>query len=189
LRRPEGTKAVAAAMNPMDIKRGIDIAVSAIIAHIRKHSRRVSTNEEIAQIGTISANGDREIGQMLARAMQKVGHEGVITVEEASSRETELEVVEVMQFDRGYISPYFVNNAEKMVAELEDPYIFIFEKQLSNLPALLPLSKLNGARADAKRAGGLLAGCTPNASLASVSVIGSEMAHTQNSLLFNPASK
>jgi chaperonin GroEL len=123
----------------MDIKRGIDIAVSAIIAHIRKHSRRVSTNEEIAQIGTISANGDREIGQMLARAMQKVGHEGVITVEEASSRETELEVVEGMQFDRGYISPYFVNNAEKMVAELEDPYIFIFEKQLSNLPALLPL--------------------------------------------------
>jgi chaperonin GroEL len=135
----EGTKAVAAAMNPMDIKRGIDIAVSAIIAHIRKHSRKVSTNEEIAQIGTISANGDREIGQMLARAMQKVGHEGVITVEEASSRETELEVVEGMQFDRGYISPYFVTNAEKMVAELEDPYIFIFEKQLSNLPALLPL--------------------------------------------------
>jgi chaperonin GroEL len=135
----EGTKAVAAAMNPMDIKRGIDIAVSAIIAHIRKHSRKVSTNEEIAQIGTISANGDREIGQMLARAMQKVGHEGVITVEEASSRETELEVVEGMQFDRGYISPYFVTNAEKMVAELEDPYIFIFERQLSNLPALLPL--------------------------------------------------
>ena len=135
----EGSKAVAAAMNPMDIKRGIDIAVSAIIAHIRKHSRKVSTNEEIAQIGTISANGDREIGQMLARAMQKVGHEGVITVEEASSRETELEVVEGMQFDRGYISPYFVTNAEKMVAELEDPYIFIFEKQLSNLPALLPL--------------------------------------------------
>ena len=135
----EGSKAVAAAMNPMDIKRGIDIAVSAIIAHIRKHSRKVSTNEEIAQIGTISANGDREIGQMLARAMQKVGHEGVITVEEASSRETELEVVEGMQFDRGYISPYFVTNAEKMVAELEDPYIFIFEKQLSSLPALLPL--------------------------------------------------
>jgi chaperonin GroEL len=135
----EGSKAVAAAMNPMDIKRGIDIAVSAIIAHIRKHSRKVSTNEEIAQIGTISANGDREIGQMLARAMQKVGHEGVITVEEASSRETELEVVEGMQFDRGYISPYFVTNAEKMVAELEDPYIFIFEKQLTNLPALLPL--------------------------------------------------
>jgi chaperonin GroEL len=135
----EGTKAVAAAMNPMDIKRGIDVAVSAIIAHIRKRSRKVSTNEEIAQIGTISANGDREIGQMLARAMQKVGHEGVITVEEASSRETELEVVEGMQFDRGYISPYFVTNAEKMVAELEDPYIFIFEKQLSNLPALLPL--------------------------------------------------
>src|SRR6195256_6906991 len=135
----EGTKAVAAAMNPMDIKRGIDVAVSAIIAHIRKRSRKVSTNEEIAQIGTISANGDREIGQMLARAMQKVGHEGVITVEEARSLETELEVVEGMQFDRGYISPYFVTNAEKMVAELEDPFILIFEKQLSNLSALVPL--------------------------------------------------
>jgi chaperonin GroEL len=135
----EGAKAVAAAMNPMDIKRGIDAAVGAIISHIGKRSRKVSTNEQIAQIGTISANGDREIGQMLAQAMQKVGHEGVITVEEARSLETELEVVEGMQFDRGYISPYFVTNAEKMVAELEDPFILIFEKQLSNLSALVPL--------------------------------------------------
>ncbi len=135
----EGAKAVAAAMNPMDIKRGIDIAVSAVVADIRKRSRKVSTNEEIVQVGTISANGDREIGQMLARAMQKVGNEGVITVEEAQSLETELEVVEGMQFDRGYVSPYFVTNPEKMVAELEDPYILIFEKQLSNLPSLLPV--------------------------------------------------
>ena len=135
----EGAKAVAAAMNPMDIKRGIDAAVGAIISHIGKRSRKVSTNEQIAQIGTISGNGDREIGQMLAQAMQKVGHEGVITVEEARSLETELEVVEGMQFDRGYISPYFVTNAEKMVAELEDPFILIFEKQLSNLSALVPL--------------------------------------------------
>jgi chaperonin GroEL len=135
----EGAKAVAAAMNPMDIKRGIDAAVGAIISHIGKRSRKVSTNEQIAQIGTISANGDREIGQMLAQAMQKVGHEGVITVEEARSLETELEVVEGMQFDRGYISPYFVTNAEKMVAEFEDPFILIFEKQLSNLSALVPL--------------------------------------------------
>jgi chaperonin GroEL len=135
----EGAKAVAAAMNPMDIKRGIDIAVNAVVEEIRKRSRKVSTNEEIAQVGTISANGDREIGQMLARAMQKVGNEGVITVEEAKSLETELEVVEGMQFDRGYISPYFVTNPEKMVAELEDPYILIFEKQLSNLQSLLPV--------------------------------------------------
>ena len=135
----EGAKAVAAAMNPMDIKRGIDMAVSAVVADIRKRSRKVSTNEEIAQVGTISANGDSEIGQMLARAMQKVGNEGVITVEEAKSLETELEVVEGMQFDRGYISPYFITNPEKMVAELEDPYILIFEKQLSNLQSLLPL--------------------------------------------------
>jgi chaperonin GroEL len=135
----EGAKAVAASMNPMDIKRGIELAVSAVVADIRKRSRKVSTNEEIAQIGTISANGDHEIGQMLADAMQKVGNEGVITVEEAKSLETELEVVEGMQFDRGYISPYFVTNAEKMVAELEDPYILIFDKQLSNLQSLLPL--------------------------------------------------
>jgi chaperonin GroEL len=135
----EGAKAVAAAMNPMDIKRGIDIAVNAVVEDIRKRSRKVSTNEEIAQVGTISANGDREIGQMLARAMQRVGNEGVITVEEAKSLETELEVVEGMQFDRGYISPYFITNPEKMVAELEDPYILIFEKQLSNLQSLLPV--------------------------------------------------
>jgi chaperonin GroEL len=135
----EGAKAVAADMNPMDIKRGIDLAANAIVADIRKRSKKVSSNEEIAQVGTISANGDAEIGQMLARAMQKVGNEGVITVEEAKSLETELEVVEGMQFDRGYISPYFVTNAEKMVAELEDPYILIFEKQLSNLQPLLPV--------------------------------------------------
>jgi chaperonin GroEL len=135
----EGAKAVAASINPMDIKRGIEMAVNAVVADIRKRSRKVSTNEEIAQIGTISSNGDHEIGQMLARAMQRVGNEGVITVEEAKSLETELEVVEGMQFDRGYISPYFVTNAEKMVAELEEPYILIFEKQLSNLPPLLPV--------------------------------------------------
>ena len=135
----EGAKAVAASINPMDIKRGIEMAVNAVVADIRKRSRKVSANEEIAQIGTISSNGDHEIGQMLARAMQRVGNDGVITVEEAKSLETELEVVEGMQFDRGYISPYFVTNAEKMVAELEEPHILIFEKQLSNLPPLLPV--------------------------------------------------
>jgi chaperonin GroEL len=135
----EGAKAVAAEMNPMDVKRGIDIAVKAVVADVRKRSRRISTNDEIAQVATISANGDREIGSMLAQAMEKVGSEGVITVEEAKSLETELEVVEGMQFDRGYISPYFVTDAEKMIAELEDPYILIYEKQLSNLQALLPL--------------------------------------------------
>ena len=135
----EGAKAVAASMNPMDIKRGVDMAVNAVIADIRKRSKLVSTNEEIAQVATISANGDHEIGKMLAQAMQKVGNEGVITVEEAKSLETELEVVEGMQFDRGYISPYFVTDAEKMVVEFEDPYILIFEKQLSNLQSLLPV--------------------------------------------------
>jgi chaperonin GroEL len=135
----EGTKAVAADINPMDIKRGIEMAVNAVVADIRKRSRKVSTNEEIVQVGTISANGDREIGQMLARAMQKVGNEGVITVEEAKSLETELEVVEGMQFDRGYISPYFITNPEKMVVELEQPNILIYEKQLSNLQPLLPV--------------------------------------------------
>jgi chaperonin GroEL len=135
----EGAKAVAASMNPMDIKRGIDTAVHAVVEDIRRRSRKISTNEEIAQVATISANGDQEIGKMLAQAMQKVGNEGVITVEEAKSLETELEVVEGMQFDRGYISPYFVTNAEKMVAEFEEPYILISEKQLSDLPALLPL--------------------------------------------------
>jgi chaperonin GroEL len=135
----EGTKAVAADINPMDIKRGIEMAVNAVVADIRKRSRKVSTNEEIVQVGTISANGDREIGQMLARAMQKVGNEGVITIEEAKSLETELEVVEGMQFDRGYISPYFITNPEKMVVELEQPNILIYEKQLSNLQPLLPV--------------------------------------------------
>jgi chaperonin GroEL len=135
----EDAKAVAADINPMDIKRGIEVAVNAVVADIRKRSRKVSTNEEIAQVGTISANGDREIGQMLARAMQRVGNDGVITVEEAKSLDTELEVVEGMQFDRGYISPYFVTDPKKMVAELEEPYILIFEKQLSTLQSLLPV--------------------------------------------------
>ena len=135
----EGVKAVAAGMNPMDLKRGIDLAVTAVVEDIKSRSRKVSTNDEIAQIGTISANGEREIGEMIARAMEKVGNEGVITVEEAKSLETELEVVEGMQFDRGYLSPYFVTNAEKMVAELENPYILLHEKKLSNLQALLPV--------------------------------------------------
>ena len=135
----EGVKAVAAGMNPMDLKRGIDMAVEAVVEDIKKRSKKVSTNDEIAQVGTISANGDREIGEMIAEAMQKVGNEGVITVEEAKSLETELDVVEGMQFDRGYISPYFVTNAEKMVAELEDPYILLFEKKLSGLQAMLPV--------------------------------------------------
>jgi chaperonin GroEL len=135
----EGIKAVAAGLNPMDLKRGIDMAVEAVVEDIKKRSKKVSTNEEIAQVGTISANGDREVGEMLSKAMQKVGNEGVITVEEAKSMETELEVVEGMQFDRGYISPYFVTNAEKMVCELEDPYILIHEKKLSSLQPLLPL--------------------------------------------------
>ncbi|HLF59518.1 MAG TPA: chaperonin GroEL [Alphaproteobacteria bacterium] len=135
----EGAKAVAAGMNPMDLKRGIEAAVEAVIEDIKKRSKKVRTNEEIAQVGTISANGDRTIGDMIAKAMQKVGNEGVITVEEAKSLETELEVVEGMQFDRGYISPYFVTNAEKMVVELEDPYILLHEKKLSGLQAMLPL--------------------------------------------------
>src|SRR6195256_5271851 len=135
----EGAKAVAAGMNPMDLKRGIDRAVDAVVKDIEKRSKKVSTNDEIAQVGTISANNDHEIGRMIAEAMQKVGNEGVITVEEAKSLETELDIVEGMQFDRGYVSPYFVTNAEKMVAELEEPYILIFEKQLSNLPPLLPV--------------------------------------------------
>jgi chaperonin GroEL len=135
----EGVKAVAAGMNSMDLKRGVDLAVGAVVEDIRRRSKKVSTNDEIAQVATISANGDVEIGRMLAQAMQKVGNEGVITVEEAKSLSTELEVVEGMQFDRGYISPYFITNAEKMVAELEDPYILIHEKKLSSLQALLPL--------------------------------------------------
>ena len=135
----EGAKAVAAGMNPMDLKRGIDMAVEAAVADIKRASRKVATNAEIAQIGTISANDDREIGEMIAKAMQKVGNEGVITVEEAKSLETELDIVEGMQFDRGYVSPYFVTNAEKMLAELEAPYILLHEKKLPGLQALLPL--------------------------------------------------
>jgi chaperonin GroEL len=135
----EGAKAVAAGMNPMDLKRGVNMAVEAIVADLEKNSKKVTSNEEIAQVGTISANGDAEIGQFLADAMKKVGNEGVITVEEAKSLETELEVVEGMQFDRGYISPYFVTNADKMRVEMEDPYILINEKKLSGLQELLPL--------------------------------------------------
>jgi chaperonin GroEL len=135
----EGAKATAAGMNPMDLKRGIDMAVAAVVDDLQSRSKKIKTSEEIAQVGTISANGDREIGDMLAQAMQKVGNEGVITVEEAKSLATELEVVEGMQFDRGYLSPYFITNAEKMVAELEDAYILLHEKKLSGLQALLPL--------------------------------------------------
>jgi len=135
----EGAKAVAAGMNPMDLKRGVDMAVEAVVEDLKKRSKKVSTNAEIAQVGTISANDDSEIGDMIAEAMQKVGNEGVITVEEAKGRETELEVVEGMQFDRGYLSPYFVTNAEKMIVELDDPYILLHEKKLPGLQALLPL--------------------------------------------------
>src|ERR1700747_2696854 len=135
----EGTKSVAAGTNPMDLKRGIYLAVEAIVSDLKAHAKKVTSNDEIAQIGTISANGDTEIGRFLADAMQKVGNEGVITVEEAKSLNTELEVVEGMQFDRGYVSPYFVTNAEKMRVELEDPYILIHEKKLSGLQTMLPL--------------------------------------------------
>jgi chaperonin GroEL len=135
----EGAKAVAAGLNPMDLKRGIDVAVDAVVQDIKSRSKKISTSEEIAQVGTISANGEREIGEMIAKAMQKVGNEGVITVEEAKSLETELDVVEGMQFDRGYLSPYFVTNAEKMIAELENPYLLIHEKKLSGLQAMLPV--------------------------------------------------
>src|SRR3712207_3627709 len=135
----EGAKAVAAGMNPMDLKRGIDMAVEAVVADLKKNAKKVTSNDEIAQVGTISANGDADVGRMLAEAMQKVGNEGVITVEEAKSLETELEVVEGMQFDRGYLSPYFITNAEKMRVELEDPYILIHEKKLSGLQAMLPV--------------------------------------------------
>src|SRR3974390_3932647 len=135
----EGSKAVAAGMNPMDLKRGVDLAVETVVEELNKNSKKVTSNEEIAQVGTISANGDREIGDFLAKAMQKVGNEGVITVEEAKSLETELDVVEGMQFDRGYLSPYFVTNAEKMLAELEDAYILLHEKKLSSLQTLLPI--------------------------------------------------
>src|SRR5487761_615231 len=135
----EGAKAVAAGMNPMDLKRGIDIAVDAVVADLKKNSKKVTSNEEIAQVGTISANGDISIGKMIAEAMQKVGNEGVITVEEAKSLDTELDVVEGMQFDRGYLSPYFITNAEKMEAVLEDPLVLLYEKKLSTLQPLLPV--------------------------------------------------
>jgi chaperonin GroEL len=135
----EGVKAVAAGLNPMDLKRGIDRAVEAVVEDVKKRSRKVSTNDEISQVGAIAANGEREIGEMIAKAMQKVGNEGVITVEEAKSLETELDVVEGMQFDRGYLSPYFVTNAEKMVCELENPFILLHEKKLAGLQAMLPV--------------------------------------------------
>jgi len=135
----EGAKAVAAGMNPMDLKRGVDLAVDAVVEDLKKNSKKVTSNEEIAQVGAISANGDAEIGKFLADAMKKVGNEGVITVEEAKSLETELDVVEGMQFDRGYISPYFITNADKMRVEMEDPYLLIYEKKLSGLQELLPL--------------------------------------------------
>ncbi len=135
----EGAKSVAAGMNPMDLKRGIDLAVEKVVEDLKKRSKKITTDAEVAQVGTISANGEREIGEMIAKAMQKVGKEGVITVEEAKSLETELDVVEGMQFDRGYLSPYFVTNAEKMTAELEDAYILIHEKKLASLQPLLPV--------------------------------------------------
>src|SRR6202161_3313190 len=135
----EGAKSVAAGMNPMDLKRGIDLAVEAVVDDLKKNSKKVTSNEEIAQVGTISANGDSEIGRFLADAMKKVGNEGVITVEEAKGLETELDVVEGMQFDRGYISPYFITNADKMRVEFDDAYVLINEKKLSQLNELLPL--------------------------------------------------
>ncbi|MBB5689235.1 chaperonin GroEL [Roseomonas alkaliterrae] len=135
----EGAKAVAAGMNPMDLKRGIDKAVAEVVKELEARTRKITTSAEVAQVGTLSANGEKEIGEMIAKAMEKVGNEGVITVEEAKSIQTELDVVEGMQFDRGYVSPYFITNAEKMIAELDDPYILIHEKKLSGLQPMLPL--------------------------------------------------
>ncbi|MER9619065.1 chaperonin GroEL, partial [Mesorhizobium sp. M0018] len=135
----EGAKFVAAGMNPMDLKRGIDLAVSAVVKEIQARAKKVKSSAEIAQVGTIAANGDTSVGAMIAKAMDKVGNDGVITVEEAKTAETELDVVEGMQFDRGYLSPYFVTNAEKMRVELEEPYVLIHEKKLGNLQALLPI--------------------------------------------------
>jgi chaperonin GroEL len=135
----EGFKAVAAGMNPMDVKRGVDLAVDAVVADLQKRSKTISTEEEVRQVGTISSNGETEIGDMIAQAMKKVGNEGVITVEEAKSLDTELDVVEGMQFDRGYLSPYFITNADKMLSELEDPYILLHESKLSSLQAILPV--------------------------------------------------
>jgi chaperonin GroEL len=135
----EGAKAVAAGYNPMDLKRGIDLAVQAVVKDLEARSKKVSSNSEIEQVGTISANGDKEVGEMLARAMEKVGNEGVITVEEAKSMDTDVDIVEGMQFDRGYLSPYFITNAEKMQVELDEPYILLHEKKLSNLQAMLPI--------------------------------------------------
>ena len=135
----EGCKAVAAGMNPMDLKRGLDLAVESVVATIKKSARPVSVENEIAQVGTISANGEKMVGDIIARAMQKVGKEGVITVEEAKGIETELDVVEGMQFDRGYLSPYFITNADKMLTELENPYILLHEKKLTSIQAMLPI--------------------------------------------------
>ncbi|PHS79281.1 MAG: molecular chaperone GroEL, partial [Rhodospirillaceae bacterium] len=135
----EGVKAVAAGMNPMDLKRGIDIAVEAVVVDLKKRSKKVKTSAEIAQVGTISANGEAEIGNMISQAMERVGNEGVITVEEAKGLNTELDVVEGMQFDRGYTSPYFVTNSEKMTCEMENPYILIHESKLTSLQAMLPI--------------------------------------------------
>ncbi len=135
----EGAKNVAAGMNPMDLRRGIDMAVIAVVEDLKKRSKKIKSSEEVGQVGTISANGEKAIGDMIAKAMQKVGNEGVITVEEAKTAETELEVVEGMQFDRGYLSPYFITNADKMLAELEEPYILLHEKKLTSLQSMLPV--------------------------------------------------